>query len=87
MRYWPKFKCFVVTPRVQVVLQKTNSGFGFTVKGSCPVAVGHVKPDSAAERAGLQTGDYIRRVNGLNVSRSSSKSVADIVRYVSPVVQ
>ena len=37
---------------------------------------------SRADVAGLQLGDYIVRINGQNVSRSTANSVARIVRYV-----
>jgi len=36
---------------------------------------------SHADIAGLKSGDYIVRINGQNISRSTANSVAKIVRY------
>jgi len=65
---------------LQLVIARGRTGYGFTVTGSCPVKVGSVRVWSAAHEGGLQEGDFIVRINGLNVSRSSVESVAKIVR-------
>jgi len=56
------------------------AGFGFSVVDGCPARVGRVDATSRAEEAGLQRGDLIVRVNGQNVSRSSSTSVARCIK-------
>ena len=63
-----------------MVIHKNHTGFGFTIRGSCPVRVGRVKGSSTSAVAGLQSGDYVTRINGQNVSRSRAESVAEIVR-------
>ncbi|KAK2150619.1 hypothetical protein LSH36_398g00006 [Paralvinella palmiformis] len=63
-----------------LVIYKKNHGYGFTVKNTCPVRVGRVKPCGPSEEAGLLKGDYIKRINGQNVSMASAQSVAEIVR-------
>ena len=55
-------------------------GFGFTVVDACPVKVGRVDRSSRAEEAGLHKGDIVIRVNGQNVSRSTSVSVARCIK-------
>ena len=68
----------------KVVLSRQAEGYGFTLKGhSCPARVGRIKAGSCALRAGLQTGDYITKVRGHNVSRSSAHSIALLIRWVS----
>lgn len=61
-------------------MHKHTTGFGFTLRGFCPVCVGKVEPHSSAAVAGLASGDYIESVNGQNVSRSSAESVAAIIK-------
>ena len=67
-------------------MHKTEAGYGFTVKSSCPVRVGRVKSHGPAENAGLGRGDYIIRINGQNVSTATADTVAEIVRYVAEQV-
>lgn len=62
------------------VYKSRYGGFGFTVIDSCPVKIGRVDRSSRAEEAGLRQGDIIIRVNGQNVSRSTSVSVARCIK-------
>lgn len=62
------------------VYRSPYGGFGFTVIGSCPVKIGRIDSISRAEEAGLQQGDIVIRVNGQNVSRSTSVSVARCIK-------
>ncbi|XP_052775854.1 uncharacterized protein LOC128213836 [Mya arenaria] len=63
--------------RLQIsVKRSTYGGFGFSVVDACPVRVSRVDGTSGAEEAGLRPGDLVFRVNGQNVSRSTSTSVA-----------
>ena len=48
--------------------------------GSSPVTVGRIDAGSSAENSGLQRGDAVVRINGLNVSRSTADSVAKVVK-------
>lgn len=64
-----------------VVVRRTGTGFGFTVTGSAPVRICKVESRSPADAAGLRKDDCIVRINGHNVARSSSDSVARLVRH------
>ncbi|KAL5012142.1 hypothetical protein ScPMuIL_010693 [Solemya velum] len=68
------------TEDIQVTVYKGKQGFGFTVAESCPVKIGEVMKGSPAECSGLDTGDVIIKVNGLNVSRSTSVSVWKLIK-------
>ena len=61
-------------------MRRGKTGYGFTVLGCSPVKVGKVDEGSAAKDAGLCEGDYIVRINGQNVSRSTAESVVRIVK-------
>ena len=65
-----------------MVVKQTNAGYGFSVKGSCPAVVGDVDKRTPAYEAGLRRGDYVVRINGQNVSRSSADSITRIIRLV-----
>lgn len=65
---------------VTLTLHRGKNGFGFTVIEACPVRVGRVDRASPAESAGLQPGDIIIRLNKQNVSRSTSTSVAKLIK-------
>ncbi|XP_060080140.1 delphilin-like [Ylistrum balloti] len=52
---------------VQVV--RNGGNFGFVIKGNNPVFIETVDPGGAAERAGLQPGDLIMKLNGIDVRR------------------
>ena len=64
----------------QVVIPKTEAGYGFTVKGAGPVRVGRVTLTSSSHKAGLRQGDVILRINGQDVAQKKSTVVAKIVR-------
>ena len=48
--------------------------------------VGRVKEGGTAHAAGLRHGDYIVKINGQNICRSSAESVASIVRHAEHMV-
>ena len=66
-----------------MVVQRKSSGFGFTVRGSCPVKVSRVKDAGAAAAAGLMRGDHIISINDADVSTFTAQSVVNIIKYVS----
>lgn len=70
-----------------MLLKKGSHGYGFTVKGSCPVRIGRVKTEGAACQQGLHRGDFIVRINGQNISRSSAESIARIVRLAEEQIE
>ncbi|XP_045559426.1 rho guanine nucleotide exchange factor 12 isoform X4 [Salmo salar] len=63
-----------------VIIQKDENGFGLTVSGDNPVFVQLVKEDGAAERAGVQTGDRIIKVNGTLVTHSNHVEVVKLIK-------
>ncbi|XP_045190793.2 uncharacterized protein LOC123547608 [Mercenaria mercenaria] len=69
------------------IYRSQYGGFGFTVVDSCPVKIGRVDGSSNAQEAGLQKGDLVIRVNGQNVSRSTSVSVARCIKKSNSRVQ
>lgn len=54
--------------------------YGFTVTNACPCMVGKVDLDKVAFKTGLRPGDYISRINGVNVSRASCESVVKLIK-------
>ena len=65
---------------MSVVIARGYLGYGFTVKGSMPVRVGHVKETGAADDAGLRDGDAILRINAVDVTRATTEHVAAMIR-------
>lgn len=65
---------------VIVSIERGKRGYGFSVIDACPVRVSRVDGASPASSAGLKVDDRIVRVNGKNVSRSGSMSVAKLVK-------
>jgi len=47
-----------------VALSRGRTGFGFTITGELPCRLGGVVPGSAADSAGLQSGDRLIGING-----------------------
>ncbi|XP_064650211.1 uncharacterized protein LOC135501812 isoform X2 [Lineus longissimus] len=66
---------------LNITIKRRKTGYGFTLVGCSPAAIGRIDAGSAAEEAGLQSGDCIVRINGQNVSRSSADSVGRIIRH------
>uniref|UniRef100_A0A1I7XP05 PDZ domain-containing protein n=1 Tax=Heterorhabditis bacteriophora TaxID=37862 RepID=A0A1I7XP05_HETBA len=80
-----------------VTIVKTNTGFGFNVKGQvseggqlrslngelyAPLQhVSAVLPNGAAERANLRRGDRILEVNGVNVEGATHRQVVDLIKH------
>ncbi|XP_050312362.1 sorting nexin-27 [Anthonomus grandis grandis] len=85
----------VTGPRV-VVIKKTETGFGFNVRGQvseggqlrsingelyAPLQhVSAVLDQGAAEQAGIRKGDRILEVNGVNVEGANHKQVVDLIK-------
>jgi len=58
-----------------VALSRGRTGFGFTITGELPCRLGGVVPGSAADSAGLQSGDRLIGINGQDVSMLSHDEV------------
>ena len=65
---------------LQMVINRGQHGYGFSVTGSSPASVRRVEDGSAACLAGLRVRDAVIRINGHSVSKSMADSVAKIVR-------
>ncbi len=65
---------------VKVVMWPSQGGYGFTIAGYSPVTISKVETGSPAQKAGLMYGDAIVKIHGHNISRSSTDSVAKIVK-------
>ncbi|KAL5004681.1 hypothetical protein ScPMuIL_018137 [Solemya velum] len=63
-------------PRV-VTISKTDTGFGFNVRGQ---HVSAVLEGGAAQRAGIRKGDRILEVNSENVEGATHKQVVDLIK-------
>ncbi|XP_028310103.1 delphilin isoform X2 [Gouania willdenowi] len=59
---------------------KGNTSFGFTLRGHAPVWIDSVVPGSPADRAGLQPGDRILFLNGLDMRTSSHEKVVSMLQ-------
>ena len=58
--------CLYFPTRV-VQVHRGHGSFGFTLSGNAPVFVRAVDKDGPAEKAGLQPGDQIMQLNGVNI--------------------
>ncbi|OAF67919.1 hypothetical protein A3Q56_04348 [Intoshia linei] len=66
-----------------VELVSNSVGFGVVVSGENPVYICRIEQGSPAEIAGVCINDVLVRFNGVNISRSSSYSVAKLFRTCS----
>jgi len=74
-------KAFSLCCRLVAVTRGEDGSFGFVLSGQDPVWVKSVMPGSAAQRAGLSTGDAILQLNAVDVrSQYSSLFVCFCVR-------
>lgn len=63
-----------------VIIFKDDKGYGMKISGDNPVFVQSVKPNGAAERSGLHSGDKIINVNGINVINSTHTEVVELIK-------
>ncbi|KAJ8318724.1 hypothetical protein KUTeg_003815, partial [Tegillarca granosa] len=72
---------------VQVV--REAGSFGFVIKGNNPVHIESLDPGGPAEKAGLQAGDFIIGLNGIDVRRCSHSHLVQLLQDsgTSPVLE
>ena len=64
---WVDLGSFCVCCYRSVLVSRHLGGFGFVLRGHHPVCVESVSPEGPAHKAGLQPGDQITAVNGVDV--------------------
>ncbi|CAL1540455.1 unnamed protein product, partial [Lymnaea stagnalis] len=77
-------KAFDGLERIVITIQRGKNGFGFSFVDEFPPKVGRVDRASPAEQAGVKKGDFVIRINGQNVSRSTCEGVAHLVKKMNP---
>ena len=61
------------------VKKEQDQGFGFVIKGENPVFISDVKPDSAAQKCGLQIGDRILAVNEISIRNFEREKIIAVL--------
>lgn len=54
-------------PHRALRIARKNGSFGFVIKGSNPAYIETVDENGAAEKSGFQPGDFIMKLNGIDV--------------------
>uniref|UniRef100_UPI00398E99B9 rhophilin-1 isoform X2 n=1 Tax=Pristiophorus japonicus TaxID=55135 RepID=UPI00398E99B9 len=71
------------SPAREIHLEKSEKGFGFTLRGDSPVLIAGVVPDGSADEAGLREGDYIVSVNEQDCKWSKHSDVVQLLKSIS----
>uniref|UniRef100_A0A4W3GLE4 Rhophilin Rho GTPase binding protein 1 n=1 Tax=Callorhinchus milii TaxID=7868 RepID=A0A4W3GLE4_CALMI len=71
------------SPARTVHLERSEWGFGFTLRGDSPVLIAGVIPEGCADEAGLKEGDYIVTVNGTDCRWAKHAEVVQLLKSLS----
>ncbi|XP_006816946.1 LOW QUALITY PROTEIN: rhophilin-2-like [Saccoglossus kowalevskii] len=63
----------------KVEMERTENGFGFTVRGDSPVIVASLDEDGAAQRSGIKEGDFIVKIGEKDVKWAKHD---DVVKHI-----
>ncbi|KAH3770301.1 hypothetical protein DPMN_171585, partial [Dreissena polymorpha] len=67
-------------PRSVLLDRSQVQGYGFSVRGDCPVKIAEIEPGSVAEAANINEGDFIVAVGEVDTKRSRHDEVVNLVR-------
>ncbi|KAL4234355.1 Rhophilin-2 [Mactra antiquata] len=67
-------------PRNITLDRPVDQGYGFSVKGDCPVKIADIEPGSIAEYGNINVGDYIVAVGDTDTKWSKHDEVVNLVR-------
>lgn len=67
-------------PRTVVLDRLSDQGYGFSVRGDCPVKIADLEPLSVAEEANINIGDYIVAVGDSDTKWAKHDEVVNLVR-------
>ncbi|XP_045191422.1 rhophilin-2-B-like [Mercenaria mercenaria] len=73
-------KNYWTAPRTVALHRPSDQGYGFSVRGDCPVKVADIEPGSVAERGNINVGDYIVAVGGSDTKWAKHDEVVNLVR-------
>ncbi|XP_055706174.1 rho guanine nucleotide exchange factor 12 isoform X6 [Phlebotomus papatasi] len=73
-------KFIVPAQSLTLTIHKDSNGYGMKVSGDNPVFVESVKPNGAAQKAGLIASDMILKVNGTPVRYSTHTDVVKLIK-------
>eukprot|EP00047_Mylnosiga_fluctuans_P008826 m.8942 g.8942 ORF g.8942 m.8942 type:complete len:1223 (-) comp2349_c0_seq1:153-3821(-) len=65
---------------------KDPQGFGFSLRGSCPVYILAVAADGPADRAGLKAGDQIITINSADMTDKTHETVVSTIKQSGQVL-